>query len=76
MLSVKLVQGVRSLNSSRVNLVHLLESILLKTGLLGGGGPFWDLSGLGKSTELLFVHGMFLGDSLRLSGFWLSLTTQ
>lgn len=61
-LSVKLLLAVQSLNLSRVNLVHLLESVLGKTGLLGG-----ELSGLVKLRELLFVHGTFLEDPLLLS---------
>lgn len=66
--SVKLLREVQSLNLSRVNLVHLLESVIGKTGLLGGGGLFWDRSGLVKATEV------FPEDPLGLRKFWFSLT--
>lgn len=44
---------------SRVSLVHLLESVLGKTGLLGRGGMFWEQSGPDKPRELSSVCRMF-----------------
>lgn len=67
-LPVKLLSEVQSLNLSRVNLMHLLESVIGKTGLLGRGGLFWDWSGLVKVTEV------FPEDPLLLRKFWFSLT--
>lgn len=75
-LSVQLLWEVQSLNLECVDLVQLFKSVLGKTGLLGGGGLFWDLSGLVKLRELLLVCVQLLEELLALRRFWFSLTLQ
>lgn len=67
-LSVKLLLEVQSLLLFCVKAVHFLESVLGKTGLLGGGGQLFGVqSGLVEWRELLFVHKLFFRNLFVLS---------